>query len=246
MSGRVLVAGGTGPLGRAVVAELLDEGFAVAVHYRRDADGAAATVAAARADGRSAVAVGGDLLAESRRVVGEAAEALSGPLTAVVNCAWPAHGSAPVDAYDDDDLERSLDGVRVHLRLCRAALPQLRSTRGSVVFVSGALVHRRGPGLALYSLGKAAAESACRTLALEEGPHGVRVNVVAPGRVDIGAGDLAEEDAAFAALEQVSRLRRVLPLPTPADVARTVGLLLGPSSAALTGQVLAVAGGEPW
>ena len=82
--------------------------------------------------------------------------------------------------------------------------------------------------------------------ALEEGRYGMRANVIAPGRVDIGDGDLTESDAAYASLDAIGALRRSLPLPTADEVAHTVAFLIGPESTAITGQVIATAGGEQW
>lgn len=246
MTARVLVAGGSGPIGRAVVRVLHERGSAVAVQYRGGRDRAERLIADLP-DGVPVVAHCADLLdpAALTRLVAEAEDALDGTLTAVVNAAWPAHGGGRLAGASSEALEESLDGLRMHHNLCRAVLPSLRASAGSLVFLGGALAHRRHPGLGLYSLGKAAAESLCLTLALEEGRFGVRVNVVAPGRVDTGVED-PEEDPDFAALEVIARRRRALPLPTSEQVAAVVVGLINPESAGLTGQVLAVTGGEQW
>jgi NAD(P)-dependent dehydrogenase (short-subunit alcohol dehydrogenase family) len=239
---RVLVAGATGPVGGAVARELGGRGASVAAHFRSQSDRAEALALEI-----GGWAIGGDLLSPggAAAVVSAAEAALGGPLDAVVNCAWPPHASRPLGEPDDDGmLDASLEGVRAHIALCRAALPSLRRTHGAVVFLSGALERRRHPGLGYYSLGKAAATSATLTLALEEGPHGVRVNAIEPGRIDLGTGD--ETDPSLAALERIGALRRSLPaLPTPQDVARVAAMLVGPDAAGLTGQVITIAGGEP-
>lgn len=244
----VLVAGATGPIGRAVCRTLASRGHRVVAHFRSSGDSADRLVAELGVAGGH-VAIGADLLAPgaAERLVREARPAPGDPLTAVVNCAWPQHGSAPLLAPDDGHLlERSLDGVRAHLSLCRAAMADLRRTQGALVLLGGALASRLHPGLGHYSIGKAAATTATLAIALEEGRHGVRANVVAPGRVDVGDGDLAESDPAFAALDHIGRERRALrDLPTPDDVAGVVAALLGNDGVALTGQVLGVAGGEP-
>lgn len=246
MIGRVLVAGGSGPLGRAISTELSGRGYAVAVHYRHGQSRAEEVVSAL---GKAAphCALAADLLRKdsAEGLVHDAEEALGGRLDGVVNCAWPSHASGPLSEAPQEQFEASLDGVRAHLNLCRAALPSLRLTAGAIVFLGGALAHRRHPGLGMYSLGKAAAENACLTLALEEGKWGVRVNVIAPGRVNIGP-DLADEDEAFAALEAIAVKRRSGPLPTPPQIASLAAFLVSPDSQAITGQVVAVAGGEQW
>ena len=87
-----------------------------------------------------------------------------------MNCAWPSHASAPIAEAGPALRESALDGLRTQLNLAAACVPSLRQSAGSFVMLGGALAHRRHPGLGLYSLSKAAAESACLTMALEEGP----------------------------------------------------------------------------
>lgn len=234
-------------MGSVICVELARRGYSVAVHYRGGRDRAAA-VAGALPVAVAHAWLGADLLdrAAAWRLVADAGRALGGPVTAVVDASWPAFVSGPIAELGASDVDAALAGVRAHLHLCAAAAPALRLTRGSLVFLGGALAHRRHPSLGLFSLTKAAAESATLTFALEEGHHGVRANVIAPGRVDIGGGDLAESDPAYASLDTIGALKRSLPLPTASDIARTVAYLVGPDSTAVTGQVIAVAGGEQW
>ncbi|MCU1526247.1 MAG: putative short-chain dehydrogenase/reductase [Frondihabitans sp.] len=243
----VLVAGGTGPLGAAIGTLLAAAGHPVALHYRSAHDRAAELVEGLPGTGH--VIVRADLLESdgAERLVRDTEKSLGRPLGGVVNCAWPAHRSAPLGGPDGVDLlEPALDGLRSHLALCRAVLPALRAASGSFVFIGGALSHRLHPGLGHYSIGKAAATTATRTLALEEGPHGVRFNVIAPGRIDVGDGDLVESDPSFASLDEIGSLRRSFPaLPTPLDVARVAAFLVGPDSSSVTGQVISITGGEP-
>ncbi len=65
---------------------------------------------------------------------------------------------------------------------CRAALPYLRQAgKGAIVNVSSCYAVKGRKGMALYDATKAAIVAMTRTLAFEESPHGVRVNVVCPG-----------------------------------------------------------------
>jgi len=242
---RVLIAGGTGPLGSAIAAELSRRGWSVCIQYRSRVD-AATAVLNRLSPGRHCV-LPADLRKpeEAAHLASRAEARLGGTLDAVVNCAWPSHASTPIAEADPGLVESALDGVRTQLNLAVATLPSLRETAGAFVMLGGALAHRRHPGLGLYSLSKAAAENACLTMALEEGVHGVRVNVIAPGRVRVEP-DLAETDPGYAALEAIASQRRSLPLPTPDQIAALAAYLVGPDATAVTGQVLSVAGGEQW
>lgn len=243
---RILVAGATGPIGAAISHTLAGGGASLALQYRSRRTSAEDLLA--NLDGTGHVVLAADLLDPDTapELIARAEGSLGGPLTALVNCAWPSHTSTRLAEASPQAIEESLDGMRAHLNLCRAAMPGLRATAGAVVFLGAGLVHRRHPGLGLYALGKAAAENASLTMALEEGPHGVRVNVIAPGRVDIGLGDLVEADPDFASLDVIGAQRRVLPLPTPRQIADLVAYLVGPEATAVTGQVISVSGGEQW
>jgi NAD(P)-dependent dehydrogenase (short-subunit alcohol dehydrogenase family) len=240
---RVLVAGGSGELGSVIARDLAAAGYLVAVHCHRRRDVADA-IASELPNGGHAV-VQADLADAIALDAALAELSLSwGGLDDVVNCAWPAVPSRTVEEFDDSALDAALLGARGHAHLCRAVVPALRRSRGSLVFVGGALSTRLHPGLGLFGAGKSAATVITHVLALEEGGNGVRANVVSPGRVAVEAGDLAESDPAFASLDEIGELRRALPLPTAADIAASVRWLLADESRAVTGQTLTLAGGE--
>jgi 3-oxoacyl-[acyl-carrier protein] reductase len=138
----------------------------------------------------------------------------------------------------------------VHLRgpflLSRAAQRHMAAERyGRIVNISStsALGNR---GQANYSAAKAGVQGFTRTLAIELGPFGIRVNAVAPGFIESAmteataqrmGTDLATfKDAVAAALP----LRRT---GVPADIAGVVSFLVGDDSAYVTGQTLYVDGG---
>ncbi|MFN8224987.1 MAG: SDR family oxidoreductase [Gaiellales bacterium] len=250
LSGQVaLVCGSTGPIGQAIARALAVEGAAVALHYRSRDDIAGRL---ASEIGPPAVAIGGQLETSSatQAVFAAVAERLGRPPTIVVNAASPSTMPTPTAMLDDDTVDAHLAGLRMHVNVCRAAIPGMRAAGGGrIVFVSGALASRLHPAFGLYSAAKAAATTFSRTLALEEGAHGIRVNVVAPGRV-VESTERPEGDDQlpehFAGLVQVMRLRRALPDdPSPEDVAALVTFLASPAAAAVTGQVVYLAAGEP-
>ena len=131
--------------------------------------------------------------------------------------------------------------------LCtRAALPDLVSTRGAVVNISSGAVRGSNRGHAGYSAAKAALVGLTRTLAIELGPLGVRVNAVAPGATDsemtrLTAAELGIDFATYVE-EQSARipLRRI---GRPVDVANVVCVLVSDLSAYITGETVFVAVG---
>lgn len=110
---------------------------------------------------------------------------------------------------------------------------------GSVVNISSGAAVRARPGAAHYCTSKAALEMATRSCATELGPHGVRVNAVAPGfvTVDSDANPVTEDYAAAVSANPLGRRGR------PGDVADAVVWLAGDSASWTTGAVLRVDGG---
>lgn len=131
--------------------------------------------------------------------------------------------------------------VRAPLLLTVAAARALVAAGrpGSVVNISSGAAVRARPGAAHYCTSKAALEMSTRACATELGPHGIRVNAVAPGfvTVDSDANPVTEEYAAAVSANPLGR--RGL----PEDVADAVLWLAGDSASWTTGAVLRVDGG---
>ena len=112
--------------------------------------------------------------------------------------------------------------------------------RGVIVNVSSGLSRVPGPGFLAHSSAKAALDAFSRSLALELGPFGIRVNVVAPGLTltDATAHQPAQMHEAIQARTPLRRLGE------PEDVAGAVVLLCGDGARYVTGTYLPVCGGS--
>jgi 3-oxoacyl-[acyl-carrier protein] reductase len=243
-----LISGGGRGIGRAVTVALAAGGFNVAVNYRRDEAAAQVTAKQAREGGATSriyQAAVEDPDQDAAMV--EAVLADFGRVDALVHCAGNASRGNTVVETDPGEVGR-LFGVHANgaHHLCRLLVPQLRQQdRGDVVLISSVVATRTRPGMAPYVMAKAALEALAQTLAMEERANGIRVNVVAPGLVATDMGDrLIKETEGLsraADLDPVAPFGRVC---RPEDIAGTVAFLLSEAGGYITGQRLAVDGGE--
>lgn len=240
LAGRVaFVAGASGLIGRAVCRTLAAEGVRVVMQYRTHPGGLEGLVAAGH------LAVQADFAAPGWQAAVAGALALAGGADILVNAAHPAAGGAPVGELDPAVLRAHLEAAVLQAELAALVLPAMRAKRwGRIVYVAGALMARLYPGMAAYGAAKAAGAVLTRSLALEEGRHGITANIVAPGRVVDPEAPPVVLDAKWQALADRLLERAALgAFPGPDDVAEAVlGLV---RAAGITGQTIWVTGGEP-
>jgi NAD(P)-dependent dehydrogenase (short-subunit alcohol dehydrogenase family) len=251
--GAVVITGAGGGLGGATAALLAERGYPL-VLTGRTAQTLEATAERVLAAGAEAVTVVGDASEEEHiQAVFEAAEERFGGTEAVLHAA-ATHG-APMRLSETSTDEWDMV-MRTNLRstfLCtRAALRQmLPRGRGSIVLVASAGVLRGFPLAAPYAATKSALLGYARTLAVEVGPEGIRVNVLTPGANPDTAifrsampGIAREmgfsEDQMVPLLEGMSALRRPC---TAVELARAAAFLLTDDASAMTGQNLVVDAG---
>ena len=251
VEGRVaLVTGGGRGIGRGISELLAANGATVAVNYRRDADAAAETVDAITAAGGSARAHAAsvDDPDECAAMV-DAVVADFGAIDILVcNAGIASRGNAVADT----DPAEMIRVVTTHAfgphHMSRLVLPSMRSRgRGDIVMISSVATSFMGPNGAPYNMGKAAMEALALTLAKEERPNGIHVNVVAPGIVetDMGIrlsrarlGDRSLQD--LRSLDATSPFGRVC---QPVDVANVVLWLCSDGAGYVTGQRIECNGG---
>lgn len=246
-----LVTGGSRGIGAAIAQRLAGDGFDVAVNYVRDEAAAAEVVAAVEKEGRRAVAYQADIASYD-----EDADMLQRVLTdfgrldaLVCNGGIASRGRTVIDT-DPKETARviGVHAVGAH-HLSALALPALREQpRSDIIMVSSVATNSASPGGAPYMMAKVALEALARTLALEEGSNGVRVNIVAPGLTVTDMGDRLARAVTGAegagALDANTLLGRVA---RPEDVAEVVSFLVAPDVQMVTGQRIEVnAGGSPF
>ncbi|MFF3850423.1 SDR family NAD(P)-dependent oxidoreductase [Streptomyces sp. NPDC002328] len=159
--------------------------------------------------------------------------------------------SSPVLETRDEDLDRVLDvNFKGVLYACQEAARLMISNgaRGSIVTMASGAVDTGGPGLLCYGVAKAAVVQLTKTLATEVGPHGIRVNAVAPGWIRTPMTDRRDTGAQERTEALMSRMSPLGRVGEPEEIAHTVLHLASDASSFTTGQILRPNGGVamPW
>ena len=252
MSGRVaVVTGGNRGIGRAVAVALAADGFAVAV-TARDIATLTDTVAEIERAGGVAVPLPCDVRDEgSVAAMAQAARGL-GPVHTVVANAGVAGPTAPLQEITladwRDCVATDLDGVFLTFRAFVTDL--IDAGAGSLIAMSSMTGKRPLHGRTPYAAAKMGLIGLVRSLALELGPHRIRVNAVCPGavagrRIDdvirrqAAARGISEEQA-LAAFTEASPLGRLVEAE---EVAAACAYLASDAAASITGEDLNVTAG---
>ncbi|PWR06401.1 oxidoreductase [Micromonospora acroterricola] len=188
----VLVTGGTGGLGGAVVATFLAAGWRVVVPQREARPGSEPAV-----DGPVRLAADLTDPAGAARAVEVAAGEPAAPLRAVVNLVGGYASGGLVHETPVEEFERMLTAnLRPTYLVTRAALPHLVAAGGgAVVCVSARAAVAPFPGAAGYATAKAAVLAFANAVAVEYRSRGVRCNTVLPSVIDTPANRAAQPDA---------------------------------------------------
>ncbi|GGD74324.1 3-ketoacyl-ACP reductase [Caballeronia grimmiae] len=242
----VLVTGGSGGIGEALVERYARDGAAVGIVDVNEEAGVALARRLADAGLRVhfARADVGDFTeceAACRSI-----EAALGPIDTLVNNAGisPKHAGKPMPVWQmaPDEWRRVMDvNVNSVFNFCRILAPGMVERRfGRIVSMSSVAGKAYLDIVAAhYSTTKAALIGMTRHLAGELGPHGITVNAIAPGRIDTPL----VRGVAREANEKVARATPLRRLGAPDEVASTCLFLTSDDAAFVTGQVIDVAGG---
>ncbi|HEX7096348.1 MAG TPA: SDR family NAD(P)-dependent oxidoreductase [Acidimicrobiales bacterium] len=253
LSGRVaVITGAGGGIGREAAIVFAGAGARVVVGDIV-ADGLFETVRLVEANGGRAIAVPTDVTKRDQvEALVHTANREFGSVDVMANVAGIIRNNTVIDTPEEElDAVIAVNLKGVYFGCQAAARVMVEQGSGSIINVASAGMDMAVPGLSAYALTKAAVAMLTRTLATEVGPHGVRVNSLAPGFTDTpmtqrwwkspdGFVNEAARDELWRMRADQSPLHRI---GTARDQALGMLYLASDASSFMTGQVLRINGG---
>ncbi len=237
MSKNVLITGAGNRIGSVIATRLAANGYSVIIHYFRSASDAKNLAGAITKMGGKAALLPADLSNKTeRQTLVDAAQKPFGPLSVLINNASIFEADSAMTLSEELwDTHFELH-AKAPVFLARDFARQLpNGEKGNIINIIDERVLRTSPGFFSYNLSKSVLWTATKTMAQSLAPN-IRVNAIGPGPTLPNA---RQSETQFA------QSVKSLPLKTaasPADIALAVSFLL--SSPSITGQMLALDGGE--
>ena len=243
----VVVTGGGAGIGRGIASALAKCGARVVIAEIDEKRGAE-TEAAIKKDGGEALFVATDARElEQAQAMAEQAMARYGRIDALVNNVGDFLGQVKTFVETTPEDWDALYRINFHhvMACCSAVVPHIQAggRGGSVVNISTIEAHRGIPGAVVYSAFKAAITGFTRSLALELGRDGIRVNAIAPETTQTPQVDVEN----FIPAEKKKHLPHWLPLQrfgAPQDAGGAALFLISDLSSWITGTTLHLDGGS--
>ncbi|MBC1441055.1 SDR family oxidoreductase [Listeria innocua] len=220
------ILGGSGGIGKAIAEKLVEQNFAVAVHYSGNKVKAETLVEEIIKAGGEAISVGGDVADEAQMIDAfELITAHFGGVDVVINTAGIMKLSpiATLDMEDFDLIQRT--NVRGTFVVSKQAALSVRKG-GAIINFSTSVTRTSFPAYGAYVASKAAVESLTLILARELRGKDITVNTVAPGPTATPLFLTGKDDETIENLAKATPLER---LGQPDDIAETVAFLAGPA-----------------
>ncbi|KQP45604.1 SDR family NAD(P)-dependent oxidoreductase [Pseudorhodoferax sp. Leaf274] len=246
LAGQVaIVTGSSRGIGRAIAERMAEHGAKVVISSRKAEACEEVAAAICRAHGAgAATAIAANISSkdELRHLVEETGRRL-GPVDALVCNAASNPYYGPMAGIEDAQFRKILENnvIANHWLIGFAVPGMVERKRGSITIVSSIGGLRGSPILGAYCISKAADMQLARNLAVEYGPHNVRVNCIAPGLVKTDfARALWEDQELLAKRTATTPLRRI---GEPDEIAGAAVFLASQAGAFMTGQNLVIDGG---
>jgi NAD(P)-dependent dehydrogenase (short-subunit alcohol dehydrogenase family) len=256
LEGKLVIVTGAGTgIGRGVALQLAQQGADVALTYASSAKGALEAVEEIKGMGRRAIAIQGDLshVEDCRRVVDEGAAFLGG-LDGIVNNAGITFTLDFLEVTEEQFNRIYFTNIRGEFFCCQQAVrhmiargKELRQKYPDKVWAGGSIVNMSSvhgiagfPGHSVYAGTKGAINAFSRELAVELCPAHIRVNVLAPGSIEVPSYFKADPNYTREVGNSMVPWGRI---GLPEDVGYLAAFLISDASEFMTGHVLYFDGG---
>ena len=237
-----LVTGASRGIGAAISKILAKHGAKVAVNYANSKDAADKVVGEIKTDGGQAVALQADVRDNDavKTMVARTVKEL-GPIDILILNAGAKVPMKPFIELTFDEFEQKVMGeLKGFFFPAQAVIPgMIERKKGCIIGISSGLSRYPGVGFSAHTTVKSGVDGLMKSLALELGPHGIRVNTIAPGLTVTDATSFLPKER-FEGAANATPLRRV---GQPEDIAGAVLLLTSDDAAFITGAYIPVSGG---
>jgi 3-oxoacyl-[acyl-carrier protein] reductase len=239
-----LVTGSSRGIGAAIARVFAEEGANVVVHGRDRSALSAVAAEIQRAGGRVRHVTGDVTRFSDLEAMRADIEQALGPVDILVaNAGASATMPGPLETTPEDGWRASVEGnLTATFLTLKSFLPGMKEQKsGNIITMSSAAARRPHPQSPIpYAAAKAGIQMMTQHLAAQVGPHGIRVNCIAPETILTERNEEQIPQAVKQSLVEMHPLRR---LGTPEDVARAALFLASDQSAWITGMIIDVAGG---
>lgn len=238
-----IVTGASRGIGRATAEQLAARGAKVCVSSR-NLEACEAVVDGIRQRGGTAMACEASISQQAQlaRMVEQVRAQYGATDILVCNAATNPH-YGPLEGIEDEMFLKIVrNNVLSNLWLVKLVSPDMRAGGGGAIVIISSIAGLKGSStIGAYGLSKAADMQLARDLAVELGPHNIRVNCIAPGLVETKMARALIDDPEMQAFTRDKLpLRR---LGQPPEIAGVVAMLASPAGAFITGQTLVADGG---
>ena len=237
-----LVTGASRGIGAATARLFAENGASVAVNYLANKDAAEGVISDIEKSGGKAIAIQADAtdFDQVKSLVAETQQKLGNIDILVLNANMPFPVVPFVD-FQWEDFEKKLTSeLKASFFCCKEVVPGMIAQKaGNIILVSSGLSRQAGPGFIAHSTAKSGLDAFGKSLALELGGHGIRVNVIAPGLTltDATAFHPEEIKQMIAATTPLGRVAE------PEDIAGAILMLASEHSKFVSGTYTPVCGG---
>ncbi len=244
LAGQVaVITGSSRGIGRSIAEHMAALGAKVVVSSRKveSCDEVAASIRASGGDA-SVFSCNISRKAEVEGLIKSTLEKFGRIDSLVCNAAVnPYYG--PIAGLSDEAFDKIMgSNVKSNIWLTNLAIPGMIKQGGGTVIIVSSIAGLKGNGvIGAYGISKAADFALARNLAVEHGPHNIRVNCIAPGLIKTDfAKALWEDEKAVSARNAVTPLRRI---GEPDEIGGIAAFLASKAATFITGQVIAADGG---